>query len=200
MSAAAQGYMNVGRDVIGGLIETVSLALLTEFPNIKADALDVELVLDALNVLRPNMYEIDTFRGIQHMANGHWDESIRVFTEVTAAAPQFTYAKALLAFCLSAKGDAGWQPLAAEALEGNPTKETRMLVRALTARDDLRVAVRSRQSGKPFVMPMSCVELSEDAEEAKTSASAPAGESGGASAGRTQDVADPNQQFMYLRV
>ena len=199
MNSVARIYMNVGRDVIGGLIETVSMALLTEFPKVRADSVDIEHVLDALNVLRPSMCEIETFRGIYHMSRGHWDDGIRMFTEIAARAPNFSYAKALLAFCLAVKGDSSWQRIASEALEEDPTTETRRLLRALIAREDLRAAVRLHKGGRRFVMPFSCVELAEGVEDGKA-AMGPLGYSGAVPDARAGDELDANQQTLYLRI
>jgi type III secretion protein HrpB1 len=176
MSASTPEYLNCSPDVVGGLIETVSTALLGDFPKVQADPYDIELVLDALRVLRPRVTEIDTLEGILHMVRGHWDDAIHVLRQVGENAPRFGYARALLAFCLSAKGDPDWKQEAAQAMALNPSRDTQHLVRALEARDDLINAIRTKRSGGQFVTPTSVDELATftdelDAEPAHAAAS-----------------------------
>ena len=161
MTVSTPEYMNCSPNVIGGLIETVSTALLSNFPKVSADPYDIELVLDALRVLRPKVAEIDTLDGILHMVRGHWDDAIHVLRQVGENAPRFGYAKALLAFCLSAKGDPDWKQCATEAMEINPSRDTQALVRALEAREDLLNAMRVKRNGGQFVTPASCEALAE---------------------------------------
>lgn len=159
MTATTPEYLNCSPDVVGGLIETVSTALLDNFPKLSADPYDVELLLDALRVLRPKVAEIDTLDGILHMVRGHWDDAIHVLRQVGENAPRFGYAKALLAFSLSAKGDPDWKQCATEALATNPTRDTEALVRALNAREDLLNAMRANRRGGQFVTPPSVTAL-----------------------------------------
>jgi type III secretion protein HrpB1 len=112
-------------------------------------------------VLRPRVTEIDTLDGILHMVRGHWDDAIHVLRQVGENAPRFGYAKALLAFCLSAKGDPDWKQCATEAMEINPSRDTQALVRALEAREDLLNAMRVKRNGGQFVTPASCEALAE---------------------------------------
>ncbi|MDR3096672.1 MAG: HrpB1 family type III secretion system apparatus protein [Paraburkholderia sp.] len=175
MTASTPDYLNCNPDVIGGLIETVSTALLGDFPKVQADPYDIELVLDALRVLRPRVAEIDTLEGILHMVRGHWDDAIHVLRQVGENAPRFGYARALLAFCLSAKGDPDWKQEAAQAMMLSPTRDTQHLVRALEARDDLINAIRVKRSGGQFVTPASVDALAGFTDEtaAEEPASAP---------------------------
>lgn len=176
MTVSTPDYLNCSPDVVGGLIETVSTALLSHFPKVSADPYDIELVLDALRVLRPRVAEIDTLDGILHMVRGHWDDAIHVLRQVGENAPRFGYAKALLAFCLSARGDPDWKQCAAEAMADNPTRDTQSLVRALEAREDLLNAMKVKRAGGQFVTPKSCEALAEfdaeTAEAAETTAAA----------------------------
>jgi type III secretion protein HrpB1 len=155
MTASTPEYLNCSPDVVGGLIETVSAALLGDFPNVRADPYDIELVLDALRVLRPRVAEIGTLDGILHMVRGNWDDAMHVLRQVGESAPRFGYAHALLAFCLSAKGDPDWKQEAQHAMELNPSPDTEHLVRALEAREDLINAIRVKRAGGQFVTPAS---------------------------------------------
>ena len=172
MTACTPAYLNCSPDLVGGLIETVSIALLGEFPKVAADPSDVEFVLDALRVLRPLVAEIDTFDGILNMVRGRWDDAAHVLCQVCESAPRFGYAKALLAFCLSAKGDPGWKQCAAEALEISPSQDTQHLLRALEAREDLLNAIQAQRAGGTFVTPPSIEALAEFAASHAAPASA----------------------------
>ncbi|MCU9952146.1 MULTISPECIES: HrpB1 family type III secretion system apparatus protein [Burkholderia] len=165
MKADAPEYMQCRPEIVGGLIETVSTALLRTFPKVTADPYDIELILDALRVMRPNVAEIQMLDGVLCMACERWDDAIRTLSDVCATAPHFVYGKALLAFCLSTKGDDAWKQHAAEALANNPNDDTLVLVKALQAREDLVKAVQANRNGGPFVPPPSVRELNSELEK-----------------------------------
>ncbi|MEK6349451.1 MAG: HrpB1 family type III secretion system apparatus protein [Burkholderia sp.] len=162
MTNATPDYLNCSPEIVGGLIETASDALLQTFPKVSVDPYDIELMLDALRVLRPKVPEIQMLDGILHMVRNHWDDAILVLREVSESAPRFAYAKALLAFCLSTKGDGDWKLIANEVLENNPTRDTVSLVKALHAREELLGAVQASRNGSAFVPPASIDELNEE--------------------------------------
>ncbi|AIO68743.1 HrpB1 family type III secretion system apparatus protein [Burkholderia oklahomensis] len=165
MTADVPEYVQCRPEIVGGLVETVSTALLRTFPKVTVDPYDIELILDALRVMRPHVAEIQMLDGVLHMAFGRWDDAIRVLRDVCMAAPHFGYARALLAFCLSTKGDEDWKQHAAEALATTPTNDTLVLVKALHAREDLVKAVQASRNGGPFVPPQSIVELTAELEQ-----------------------------------
>jgi type III secretion protein HrpB1 len=160
-STATPDYLQCSQAVVGGLIDTLSCSLLNHFPTPQADPYDIELTLDAVRLLRPQMAELDTMEAVLYMLRGHWDDAIRVFSRVVEDAPHFSYGKSLLAFCLSVKGDASWRQWAGAALAQNPDRDTRQLVRALEARDDLRGAIRAYRNGGTFEVPLSIASLNE---------------------------------------
>lgn len=162
MTNATPDYLNCSPEIVGGLIETASDALLQTFPKVSVDPYDIELMLDALRVLRPKVPEIQMLDGILHMVRNHWDDAILVLREVSESAPRFAYAKALLAFCLSTKGDGDWKLIANEVLETNPTRDTVSLVKALHAREELLGAVHASRNGSAFVPPASIEELNDE--------------------------------------
>jgi type III secretion protein HrpB1 len=164
MSNTSPNPLDCSPDIVGGLIETITAALLDNFPSMTAAPEDIEFVLDALRVLRPKLAELDTFEGLMCMQGGRWDDAIHAFQRVIAGAPNFSYAKALMAFCLSVTGDENWRRTASEALESNPNRDTRRLVRALEAREDLRKAIAAYQASGKFEIPLSVAELNDDAE------------------------------------
>ncbi|WP_254366807.1 HrpB1 family type III secretion system apparatus protein [Paraburkholderia sp. NMBU_R16] len=161
-------YLNCSPDVVGGLIETVTAALLGNSSFLEGEpegTEDIEMVLDALKILRPKVAELETFTGLLLMRRGQWDEAIHLFSGLVARSPSYSYGKALLAFCLSFKGDPNWRQAATEAMRETPDRTTRALVRALAARDDLNEALRAHQNGAPFEVPVSIARLAEDLDD-----------------------------------
>jgi type III secretion protein HrpB1 len=180
-------YLQCSHEVVCGLIETASAALFSHFPKAIGDTLDVELVLDALRVFRPNVTEIGMLDGVLHIVHGRWDDAAHALRAVIDQAPDFAYAKAMMAYCLASRGEPGWRQWAHNALESSPNQETLSLVRALEAREDLQHAMRDYRGGE-FVMPESVQTLQEEAREK---------EEAQAASSRSFAAADP--QFSYLR-
>ncbi|MGU7816491.1 HrpB1 family type III secretion system apparatus protein [Burkholderia sp. AW49-1] len=152
-------YLACSDEIVGGLIETVSTALFRDFPHVGVDLEDVEKVVAALTVLRPNVVEIETLAGLLHMFRGNWDDAMRVLRSVCERAPAFAYARTLLAVCLSANGDASWHRVAAEALELEADPHAAALVRVMRAREDLLAAIDAHRVGEEFWIPDSCAVL-----------------------------------------
>ncbi|KML60535.1 hypothetical protein VL15_09145 [Burkholderia cepacia] len=148
-------YLQCSHDVVCGLIDTVSAALFARFPKAAGDTLDVELVLDALRVFRPAVAEIGMLDGVLHIVHGRWNDAAHALRALIDLAPDFVYAKAMMAYCLASKGEPGWRQWAHSALESNPNREALELVRALEAREDLNHAVRDYRGGE-FTIPESC--------------------------------------------
>ncbi|MBR8218595.1 HrpB1 family type III secretion system apparatus protein [Burkholderia vietnamiensis] len=166
MTVDTPEYLNCSPEFIGGLIETVSVALLDNFPNTHVDLFDIEQVIDALRLLRPRVVEIDALDGLLRMTKGQWQEANQVLLRVIEMRPQFGYAKALLAFSLSSTGDPSWRQIANEALADDPdNKDTRALVRALEVKDEVDRAIREHRPGQPFVPPASLEEAGASADE-----------------------------------
>ncbi|WP_244137488.1 MULTISPECIES: HrpB1 family type III secretion system apparatus protein [Burkholderia] len=145
--------LNCSNDIVSGLIEVVSVSLFRHFPDVKVDLDDVEKVIGALTVLRPNVVEIETLTGLLHMFRGNWDEAMHVLRSVCERVPAFPHARTLLAVCLSTKGDASWRRVAAEAAELATDPHTAALVTVMQAREDLQDAIKVQQSGGRFVIP-----------------------------------------------
>ena len=189
LPSAVPRYAQCSNEVVCGLIETASAALFSHFPKAAGDTFDVEVVLDALRVFRPKVAEIGMLDGVLHIVHGRWDEAMHTLREVVALAPNFDYAKAMLAYCLASKGTHDWRQWATEALAGGASRETRSLIRALEAREDLFFAKLDYRCGE-FVLPESCRALA--AEDG-------AAEEGSAASGTQGAAAVPAPQFGYLR-
>lgn len=194
MSATSPDYLDCSQDIVSGLIETVSVALTSKFPAVEGDPLDIEMVLDAVRVFRPKLAELEAFTGLLHMLHSRWDDAIRVFSWVIANAPEFSYVKAMLAFCLAVKGDPSWRLSASEAIEQDPSPDTLQLIRVLEAREDLRAAVRVYRSGGKFELPASVAKLNEQPPAGTNGADASGDDAPGSS--RVPSMPERN----YLRI
>ncbi|ALX16821.1 hypothetical protein P350_34855 [Burkholderia cepacia JBK9] len=152
---ALPDYLQCSHDVVCGLIDTVSAALFAHFPKAAGDTLDAELVLDALRVFRPAVAEIGMLDGVLHIVHGRWTDAEHALSTVIDLAPDFVYAKAMMAYCLASTGEPGWRQWAHGALESKPNREALQLIRALEAREDLNHAIRDYRGGE-FRIPESC--------------------------------------------
>lgn len=165
-------YMNCSSEFIGGLIETVSIALMENFPNIKVDRFEVEQVIDALKILRPNVVEIDMFDAILMMVSGRWQEASQILLRVVEMRPKVGYVKGLLAFSLLSMGDLSWRHIANEALADDPgNKQTAALVRALEVKDSVDCAIRNHRPGQRLVIPALLPESGASVDELASDAS-----------------------------
>lgn len=156
MNAAKPDHLECPPDVVAGLVQMVSAALLSNFPKVIADPEDVELLVDALRVLRPKLGELEIFDALRNMLHARWEEAIHILMRMHQTAPHLTYGNALLAFCMVAAGRPEWRQVASRALADTPTQESRELLEAMQARDDLLSALRKVQSGGRFALPASC--------------------------------------------
>ncbi|NUY06046.1 HrpB1 family type III secretion system apparatus protein [Paraburkholderia youngii] len=196
MNASKPEYLNCSAEIVGGLIETLCVALFEKFPRPSADREDVGLVLDALHVLRPDVPEVDALDGILQIVNGNWDDAIHILHQVVARAPGFLYAKSLLAFSLAAKGDPHWRQCAGEVIESDAAGgDADKLMRALIARDDLMAAQRAGQLNGKFVMPDSVAAMIDMARAPADARGTPNSAGSGQKAGAAAEGA-PYQGFI----
>lgn len=98
-------------------------------PNIDPD--DIDSLVDALCVLRPDAIETSFFRALTYIIRGQWDDAIRCLYAAIRLREDMYYGKGLLAFCLCYKGDPEWRPLACEVLGKCTNAGTLRLVNAL---------------------------------------------------------------------
>ncbi|CAB3764336.1 HrpB1 family type III secretion system apparatus protein [Paraburkholderia humisilvae] len=159
MASTHPDYLNCSPDVIGGMIETATTALMEDFPKTTVNQEDLELILEALHVLRPDTVELETLDGLLHVVRGQWPEAVRVLHSVVERVPNFSYAKALLTFSLSSTGDPSWRNYADEVLASASSRSVKSLVLAVVARNDMLAAVRSSKLGGDFVTPESLTAL-----------------------------------------
>jgi len=139
-------YRDCNTEIVEGLCQLVAAAQgafpLTSdgsdgFWNVSAgrvDLADVQLLLDALHVLRPNMATLGLYDAALDMLHGRWREATqKLYQSIGEAGGEFRYGKAFLAFCLAQQGDAAWQPLAQEVLSGAMDDDPARLVLAIDA-------------------------------------------------------------------
>ena len=157
-------YRDCNAEIVEGLCQLIAAAQgafpLTsdgcdEFWNVSAggvDLADVQLLVDALHVLRPNMTTLALFDATLDLMHGRWREATqKLYQSIGEAGDDFRYGKAFLAFCLSQQGDAAWRPIAQEVLSGGVDDEPARLVLAIDAyvsfRDGVpRIAVAEQQT------------------------------------------------------
>ncbi|MFM0553153.1 HrpB1 family type III secretion system apparatus protein [Paraburkholderia sediminicola] len=173
MSVTTPNHLDCSYDIVCGLIDILSAALNYGDTVPRVNPEDVEAVLDATRVLRPKLAELGAFEAMLHIQRGHWDDAIHVLTQVSAAAPGFWYAKALMALCLSSRGDDDWRQWAAQVLEETTDRNARKLVRALKAKDDLREATLALETTGKFEVPLSIALLSDEDDQSEPLLEAP---------------------------
>lgn len=121
-------YMDCNADVVDGLIDLVTTAQTActlsfdEDDDLQAVVppgvalTDIEVVIDALHILRPRVLELSIFDALLHVVRGQWQEATQTLYEAVTMREDFYYGKAMLAFCLCQQSDPAWRPIAQEVL------------------------------------------------------------------------------------
>jgi len=156
-----QVFLECSPNVVGGLIEAATTALMEDFPRTSVNLDDVEMMLEALHALRPNTLELHTLDGLLHVVRGQWHDAIRILRTVSDGLPGFGYARALLSLSLSATGDRTWRQCADEVLASDASRSVKALAMAVVARNDMLDAIRASRLGADFVPPESMTALQE---------------------------------------
>ena len=114
------------KEFFSGLVDAINLAVTHE----RLD--DAERVLACLRALRPRMLELDTFEAWIALKRGHWTDAVRLLNNIADSGSRGSgLAKALLAFCQCATGDARWATVAQQVLDSGDSQEAIGLVRLL---------------------------------------------------------------------
>jgi type III secretion protein HrpB1 len=114
------------KELFSGLVDALNLAVMHE----RLD--DAERVLAGLRALRPRMLELDTFEAWIALKRGHWTDAVRLLNNIAESASRGSgLAKALLAFCQCATGDARWVSVAQQVVDAGDSQEAIGLVRLL---------------------------------------------------------------------
>jgi type III secretion protein HrpB1 len=113
------------KEVVSGLIELLSTSINHNLID------EAETLLACVRGLRPGVLEFDTFEAWIATRRGHWTDAIRILRAVEFNSPDFALAKALLAFCQFALGDAAWERTANAVLENDPHPDAVALLQLL---------------------------------------------------------------------
>jgi type III secretion protein HrpB1 len=113
------------KEFVSGLVGLISLAIDRGLLD------DAEALLTGVRTLRPKMAELDTFEAWIAMQRGYWADAMRTLRSLDAIAPEWSTAKAFLAYCQYVTGDAGWKDTANDVLQNSQSPEALELVRSL---------------------------------------------------------------------
>jgi type III secretion protein HrpB1 len=114
------------KEFFSGLVDALNLAVTHE----RLD--DAERVLACLRALRPRMLELDTFEAWIALKRGYWTDAVRLLNNIADSGSRASgLAKALLAFCQCATGDARWVSMAQQVIDAGDSQEAIGLVRLL---------------------------------------------------------------------
>ncbi|SEK24963.1 type III secretion protein HrpB1 [Roseateles sp. YR242] len=118
------------KDFVSGLVGLVSLAVDRE----RLD--DAETLLGAVRQLRPKVSQLDFFEAWIAMKRGHWIDAMRTLRSLDATAPEWSIARAFLAYCQFATSDSGWRATAEDVLQTSTNPEALEMARTLLNPED----------------------------------------------------------------
>lgn len=148
------------KDFVSGLVGLVSLAVDRE----RLD--DAETLLGAVRQLRPKVAQLDFFEAWIAMKRGHWTDAMRTLRGLDATAPEWAMAKAFLAYCQFATGDATWRATAEDVLQTSTHPEALDMARTLLnpeeaqPQDESQPATDDRSAVASAAVPLS-IDLSQ---------------------------------------
>ncbi|WP_185642809.1 HrpB1 family type III secretion system apparatus protein [Burkholderia sp. Bp9140] len=153
-------YQTCTHELFGALVEIVRMSVVDQFPTTRVDVDDVEHLLEALHVMRPNLPELHLFDGFVHVVRGNWREAADIFRALVDQSVGLPGSKAMLIYCLSSSGDDDWRIVANQLLDDDGvTPQARMLVHAVMARNDVELAGEHALATGEFVEPESLKQL-----------------------------------------
>ena len=155
------GHLNhesCGDDIVCGLIGLAALGLFADYPEPPSLWEDVDLIVDAIRVLRPKMAQIDALIATKSMLFGRWHDAIPILRQV-AEKSDAAYVYAMLALCLAVTNDPEWQRIAEIANERDEKLDAQGFNQILFARRDLSNAKRDVRLGGVFIVPESVESL-----------------------------------------
>ncbi|MET3824241.1 type III secretion protein HrpB1 [Burkholderia sp. PvR073] len=153
-------YPTCTHELFGALVEIVRMSVVDQFPTTRIDVDDVEHLLEALHVMRPNLPELHLFDGFVHVVRGNWREATAIFRALVDQSVGLPGSKAMLIYCLSSSGDGDWRIVANQLLDDDGvTPQARMLVHAVMARNDVEQAGEYALASGEFVEPESLKQL-----------------------------------------
>jgi type III secretion protein HrpB1 len=177
MSQQMKVYRQMSSDLVGGLVEVVTLALKEARSCYgRVDLDQVRSLLDLLRVFRPhNGAEITFFEGSVHAARASWGEAADVFRSLVDTSKCLPRSRAMLMHALYRAGDQGWRE-EAERLHGIGDPDIVLMLRSLLASDELDAAIEASGRIGSFQMPESVLEMQRERDHAAPEQSGAAGE------------------------
>ena len=194
--APTPDYLDCGTDIISGLVQLASAAMVRSYPKVLANPGDVEMVVDALRLLRPRLEALDMFDALRHMLRGRWNDAVYVLAALLERAPELKGIHALLAFCLHELDRPDWKQAAAQELNRDTDESPRRLLETMIARAELDAALADARNGLPFVMPPSCHRFAYPKAYDERPADAPAAPAGTAAASPPLDFAQHRARYV----
>lgn len=127
---------------------------------------DLEQLVEALHVLRPDNADFAFFDGWLQMLRQNWDEAEWIFRDLVARAACLPSSHGMLLQCLKARQVFGWQDEARRLAEDHGEHDVGRLARTMLAADDLQRATLDATRTGRFVAPESALALEQDGEAA----------------------------------
>jgi type III secretion protein HrpB1 len=191
-----EDYLACDRRVLRGLIETLSVSLITDFPRPRVNLDDVDQLLTAVRILMPDVPEIGLFEGLLLVAKGQWMEAGLLFRTLADRKQCYPDSKALLGYCLSAAGDPEWKVVINEVLEADESPNATGLARLVLTQNDYANAVQAALQTGVFVEPQSMLDMKE--ERAAKAAEAAAATNAGQQERAMQENAASSPNYLRL--
>lgn len=96
-----------------------------------SDLNDLENLVSALRIVRPNLIQLDIFEAWFHMRRQQWQEALHLLQSLEVRKSHFPLRTALQGCCLYAMNDSRWVSYAAQALEQKDDAEAVRIAKAL---------------------------------------------------------------------
>ncbi|PMS22562.1 hypothetical protein C0Z18_04350 [Trinickia dabaoshanensis] len=176
--------------VVGAIVDLVGVAFGGAGTPAQVDIDDIEHLVQALHLLRPESSEFVFFDGWLLMLRGEWSEAEWVFRGLVERAICLPASKGMLLQCLKAKQEFGWQEEARKLLEEGGNEDVERLAKVLLASDELKQAVATAKRTGRFVAPDSALAFEQDAQV----------EDSGAVATPSQTSSDMLLAMKYMRI
>jgi type III secretion system HrpB1/HrpK family protein len=121
--------------IIEGLVQVAFVALQDNFPNVRVDLDEIELLVDALDILDPRSAKPAFARGTLQIVRKDWQEAIHIFRKLSTQSKCLPHSQAMLTYALNRVGDPEWR-FEAEPLRASADAGVSLLARSLIAQDN----------------------------------------------------------------
>lgn len=187
--------------VIGALVDLTGTAFAGVGSTVSVDLEDVEQLVAALHVLRPECAEIGFFDGWLCVARKEWDDAETIYRDLVVRSLCMPASSGMLLQCLKARETFGWQDEARKIVDQYASHEVGQLARTMLAADDVHQAIETAKRTGHFVPPES-VQALEDANRVAAGGMAGAGShaSDQALSSSAQSANDMMMAMQYIRI